>query len=114
MIEITPRRLFGIGIVCFSIIAATNIFSLLINYSIAPLYVKISSVFNIIFQIALAMSFAYLRKNAPMDLIESKEVVSSDEIDDVLKELDNHGFRNEENEKKGIQRKMKRRRRKKK
>lgn len=60
MIEITPTKLFKIGIACFSISGVATILGLYTNWAITNIYGKISTMANIVFTFALVFSFAYL------------------------------------------------------
>lgn len=85
MIEITTKRFYVIGIVCFSIIGIANIFSFLIAFPYSHIPAKVASIGGIIFNFALVGLFKYL-----LDLEPKEEVVAtSDDIDEIIKEVSN-------------------------
>ena len=87
MIEITPRKLFGIGIFCFSITALTNIANFIIYYQTANIFSKINTIASLIFNLALVASFVYLRKITPVQNTEFK--ADPKEIEEALNEFSN-------------------------
>lgn len=88
MIEITPQKLLSIGIVCFSIVVAMGLINYVINFNVMNIWGKIGTAFNIFFQIALALSFIYLKKITP-DMTPTAPEPQED-LSELIKEASKH------------------------
>lgn len=83
MIEITPKRFYITGIICFSIIAVFNIANFIAFFSATNFFSKMSSLGGIVFNIALVGFFFFLLRQEPA----MEEVAASDDIEEIIKEV---------------------------
>lgn len=85
-----PLNLFyKVGIFCFIIIALGNSYSLITNWSFIPIGNKISSIFGIIFNIALVLFFNYLLSQSKSITTVRDDLPSEKELDDIISNLEN-------------------------
>lgn len=83
MIEITPKKLYIIGIFCFSIIGIANLYSFFQFFAATTIANKVASMGGIIFNFAMVGLFYYLLSMEP----QITTVAESDDIDEIIKEV---------------------------
>lgn len=83
MIEITPKRLYIIGMVCFSIIGICNLYILLLNIKVSTFPASVASIAGIVFNFALVGLFKYMLSLEPTYTDE----YASDDVNEIIKEL---------------------------
>lgn len=95
MIEITPRRLYIIGMWCFLIVGVTQTVSYVLNFPILNIWSKIGNAGTLIFNFALAGLFKYLLTLEPQE--EEEIIAESDDINEIIKEVTKEGQKNGKN-----------------
>lgn len=83
MIEINTKRLYIIGIFCFSIIGIANFVSFTLTFSVTSIWAKVAALGGIIFNFALVFFFKYLLSMEP----QITDEVESDDIDEIIEEI---------------------------
>ena len=83
--QINLHQFYGMGIVCFLVIAAANIFSVSSHWVVLDLGAKVSGIFGIIFNFGLVGFFRYLKNELPQEEKDtSPEEVNFEEMIDKL------------------------------
>lgn len=83
MIEITPKRLYIIGIFSFLIVGISNSVSLIQHFQALSIWGKLASIGGIIFNFALVGLFKYLLDLEP----KVENVAQSDDIGEIIEAL---------------------------
>lgn len=83
MIELTPRRFYITGIICFLVIGIFNSINYITYFNQVNLYSKIASLFGIVFNFALALFFKYLLSQDPAQI----SIMQGGDIDEVIEDL---------------------------
>lgn len=82
--EITPKRLYKIGVFCFAVAGLANFGDIVFYPEKYSLFSMIASIFvGVLFNLGMAGLFYYLLKNSP----KMEEVQASDDIDEIIKEV---------------------------
>lgn len=83
MLEITPKRLYIIGMCSFAIVAICSIANLMLSWGFLNAWSKIGTLASIIFNFSLAGFFYYMLSLEP----KITEEVQSEDIDEIIKEV---------------------------
>jgi len=82
------KTFYSIGMLCFFIMALSNMWSLGHNWEMMDLGARIAKFFSIIFNFALVKMFSYLKQTlSPQEKLENKEI-SEKEMLEIMEKLD--------------------------
>jgi len=85
--QINLNQFYTLGIICFSVIAVANIFTMFSHWSFLDLAGKVSSTFGVIFNIGLIFFFKYLKNTLPKTN-ENNEAPEDIDFDKVIEQLE--------------------------
>jgi hypothetical protein len=68
--SIDTRQFYGMGIICFLVVAVTSIYTGIVTWTFMDFGSKISTIFRIVFNFGIVLFFNYLKQQLPPKEIE--------------------------------------------